>query len=162
VNPASNKLLLLDPPLPDPVSWWPQTPAWYLLVGLLLLALLYGGLRRLSALRRNRYRSHALQKLAATHKQLQEPGDHRSALQQLASLLKQTAVTAMPGSQVESLSGEAWLLFLARTVDGDAVGRGLIEWPFWGAAQLQQLSPQQLDELVGQVRHWIEFHRVTD
>lgn len=148
--------------LPNPVSWWPQAPAWYYLAVFLLLLIIVWLIRRGLLWHHNRYRRLALQQLIPIRQQIDAGEDHQVALLSLAKLLKQTATTAMPGAQLQSLSGESWLQYLNATTKGEAIERGLIEWPFWPPEQLQQLTQQQLENLLCQSHSWIETHRVTD
>ncbi|MEZ2345556.1 DUF4381 domain-containing protein [Terriglobus sp. RCC_193] len=86
-----------QPPLP---SWRPQTVGSY--VTLSILAILLTGLLVFlwHRWRRNRYRREALRALAHT--------DVRG----ISELLKRTALSAWPRTQVAALTGPAWLTFL--------------------------------------------------
>ncbi|WP_424814315.1 DUF4381 domain-containing protein [Roseococcus sp. YIM B11640] len=89
--------------LPEPVSFWPATPAWYLLFGLVLLLTAWLAWRGWRRWRRNAYRREALAALRG------------AASPEIAAILKRTALAAWPREQVAALSGADWAAFLRRT-----------------------------------------------
>lgn len=95
---------LRDIVTPEPVSWWPLAPGWWvvILVGCLLAAIAaWRGWRRWRA---NAYRREALSKL-----------ERAESIAAVANLLKRTALGAYPRSSVASLSGDAWCRFLTES-----------------------------------------------
>ena len=127
--------------LPPPVSFWPATPAWFVLfvaVAALLLWIASRGWRRWQA---SAYRREALRAVEAT----QQPAE-------IAAVLKRTALAAWPRSEVAALSGSDWAAFLQRTAPGaklDAIA----------AEKLANLAyaPTSLDAR-GDAARWIRFH----
>ncbi len=75
--------------LPAPVSYAPQTWGWWLLLGLLVLAMVLVSARRVWQWRRDRYRREALVRLA----QLQRRSNDLAALRELPELLKRVALS---------------------------------------------------------------------
>ncbi|KAF2394900.1 DUF4381 domain-containing protein [Pseudomonas frederiksbergensis] len=75
--------------LPAPVSYAPQTWGWWVLLGLLVLAVLLVSARKVWQWRRDRYRREALVRLA----ELQRRSDDLSALRELPELLKRVAIS---------------------------------------------------------------------
>ena len=132
MNPGS-ELPLRDIHLPDPVSWWPPAPGWWMLLALLVaIALLSGFLH-------HRYRRNALQRAAqqALHKigeDYRQSGDALLLAQQLSLLLRRVSLSCYPRQQVAGLTGRAWLSLLDRTLPGDefqqGAGRVLIDAPY--------------------------------
>jgi hypothetical protein len=132
MNPGS-ELPLRDIHLPDPVSWWPPAPGWWMLLALLVaIALLSGFLH-------HRYRRNALQRAAqqALHKigeDYRQSGDALLLAQQLSMLLRRVSLSCYPRQQVAGLTGRAWLSLLDRTLPGDefqqGAGRVLIDAPY--------------------------------
>jgi len=132
MNPGS-ELPLRDIHLPDPVSWWPPAPGWWLLLALLVaIALLSGFLH-------HRYRRNALQRAArqALHRigeDYRQSGDTRLLVQQLSILLRRVGLSRYPRQQVAGLTGCNWLSLLDRTLPGEefqnGAGRVLIEAPY--------------------------------
>lgn len=152
--------------LPDPVSWAPRTPGWYVALGLVVLVAalwVHGRLRRALG---NRYRRSALAALAAVERDLQRPGAHAAALAALPALLKRTALSAFPRVEVAALSGEAWLAFLDDTMGGKAFtegeGRVLPLLAYAPAARVEALPGDSIDRLLRLARRWISVHKAED
>lgn len=103
---------------PAPPAWTPQTPAWYVLFGVLSLALLWLVVHLVRRWFADRYRREALRELPAL------------PLEQLSSLLKRTALSVWPREKIASLSGTSWLNFLNDSADAklfDQAPENLIE-----------------------------------
>ncbi len=122
---------LRDIHLPEPISWWPPAPGWWLLsVGLILLVLL--------AWFSYRYYQRGAIKRAALNELNQIASHYREQphqlLQQLSQLLRRVALVTQPRSSVAGLSEEAWLAFLDRFTDQQqftqGVGRVLLHGPY--------------------------------
>ncbi|MGW8466428.1 DUF4381 domain-containing protein [Pseudomonas sp. CLCA07] len=75
--------------LPAPVSYAPQTCGWWVLPGLLVIAVLLISARRYWQWRRDRYRREALVRLA----ELQASDNQLDALRELPELLKRVALS---------------------------------------------------------------------
>ncbi|MBI1195228.1 MAG: DUF4381 family protein [Gammaproteobacteria bacterium] len=120
---------LRDIHLPAPVPWWPPAPGWWAVAAatLLTVALAWILYRRH---RQNRWRRSALAALALVRESLPE---HQTG--QLSVLLRRVAISRFPRQEVAGLTGQDWLAFLDRTLDGgDAfragAGRVLIHGPY--------------------------------
>ena len=112
MNQADPLAGLRDIHLPEPVSWWPPAPGWWLVTGLavvLLALLLRFAWRRLA---RNRYRRIAL---AALNGPVREIISDREFLEEVAAVLRRAALAAYGRERVAPLVGEAWLAFLDET-----------------------------------------------
>ncbi len=151
--------------LPDPVSWIPQTIGWYVVFGLILLVAgwwIYGRIRRF---RKNRYRRLALAELAVIEQELQRPEKRAKALAEIPVLLKGTALSAFPRSEVAALSDERWLSFLDKTMGGRdfTEGEGLLlpELAYTPVQRITQLSDERIGNLLQLVRRWIKRHGAT-
>ena len=144
--------LMNDIARPGPVPWTPQTVGW-VVVALWLAAVLVlvavSGIRRWRA---NRYRRDALAALSA----IAARADREPALaaQQLATLLKRTALVAYPRAEVASLYGAAWAAFLCRSAGNDPVVEGSAE-ELAAAAYRADVDGAAL---VASARRWIEVH----
>ncbi|MEM8553824.1 MAG: DUF4381 domain-containing protein [Pseudomonadota bacterium] len=136
---------LVSPPEPAPISMVPQTIGWPILA--LMVVALAGFLYWRSRQHRlaNAYRQEALAALdvAAT------PTD-------VARILRQTALTAFPRTDVASLHGPDWLAFLDKTCTKaqftQGPGQAIASAPY---APLGTLP----SEATSAVRHWIAHHR---
>lgn len=109
---------LADIHLPEPVSFWPPAPGWWVLALLLLIA---AGLllRQYLALRtRKKICDYALGELDRCYQTLQS--DTESELNerklryvnQVNSVLRRVALVHFPRSNVASLGGKAWVDFI--------------------------------------------------
>ncbi len=151
--------------LPDPVSWLPQTAGWFALLGLVLLALAWWGYGRLRHFMANRYRRLALAELTAIERDLGVPGRRTEVLVKVPVLLKRTALSAFPRTEVAGLSGEGWLAFLDHTMGGREFSEGpgclLRELAYLPAPSVEQLSEERVSDLLRVARHWIEGHLRT-
>jgi len=148
--------------LPEPVSWMPQTMGWYVVFGIILFLAgwwVYGRLRRFRA---NRYRRLALAELEVIERELNQPEKRSNALAEIPVLLKKTALSAYPRTDVADLSGEEWLAFLDKTMGGKnfAEGEGglLPELAYAPAHRITQLPDEHIGDLLRLVRHWIKRH----
>ncbi len=103
---------LRDIHLPQPVSWWPPAPGWWMvLTASIVLPLLLLLLRRLARARRWRREARAaITQLRAQHRQRPESG--QEVVERLSVVMRRVATTRFPAAEVASLNGEAWLQFL--------------------------------------------------
>ncbi|MCR4538304.1 DUF4381 domain-containing protein [Pseudomonas sp. 18.1.10] len=135
--------------LPAPVSYWPQTWGWGVLLGLLVLGLLVLGVRKWLHWRRNAYRREALAQL-----------ERISDLRELPALLKRVALSmplpAQEHQRVPTLRGAEWQAFLQRHA-GAPVPEDFSEQ----LAQLAYGAPLQHPHLLAQCKAWVEQHRVA-
>jgi hypothetical protein len=152
--------------LPDAVSWMPQTIGWYVALGVILLVAgwwVYGMIRRF---RNNRYRRLALEELAVIERELQLPEKRANALSEIPVLLKWTALSAFPRSQVAELSGEQWLAFLDKSMGGksftEGEGRLLPELAYAPVQRIAQLPDEQITNLLQLIRRWIKIHITSE
>ena len=90
---------------PDPIGFWPLAPVWWLVIGLLVIALGFLCFQLLKRYKRNTYRREAL-------KWLSELQEANSDVQALSGALKATALNAYQATSVASLSDESWPKFL--------------------------------------------------
>ena len=102
---------LRDIHLPEPVSWWPPAPGWWLVVFIALAALVWlcFFLHRLSV--KNRYRKVALKMLS----QLETQDNSLDSLEEISVLLRRVAIQTFGREKVAALAGDAWLAFLDKT-----------------------------------------------
>jgi len=129
-------LPLRDIHLPDPISWWPLAPGWWLLLGLIIIgAVSVWWWRRHKAAAQVRVAALAeWQQLMADFQQQQ---DVNRLVCGLSILLRRVCLSYYPRETVAGLSGEAWLQYLDQThplpqqnpfSEGD--GRLLLDAPY--------------------------------
>ncbi|NEX21145.1 DUF4381 domain-containing protein [Thiorhodococcus mannitoliphagus] len=106
---------LRDWHLPDPLSWWPPAPGWWILLGLAVLAMVAAFLwiRRLR--RRGRAWRAAKRELVGLRAAYESDRDGRRFIAELSRLLRRLALLRYPRERVAGLSGSAWLEFLDAT-----------------------------------------------
>ena len=143
---------------PEPVSFWPPQPGWYVVIAILVVLLIYGIYRYIQHKRRNAYRKRALQEL---DKLSTRPVD-QALLADLNALLKVTALKGYPRNMVADLTGTPWLEFLDRTDSKsefkDAPGNLLAKASFVQADNLQ-LNQNDWNELIRMSQGWIKSHK---
>lgn len=93
---------------PPPVQFSFETPGWYVLGGILLVAVILIAFFRVRRYVNNRYRREALRELDS----LENTAD---IFPQLFVVLKRTAIYAFGREKVAPLYGPAWLSFLEKT-----------------------------------------------
>lgn len=134
---------LHDIVMPDPISWWPLAPGWYVVILGLLIAAIWASIRFIQQWQKNRFRREALHELESI-----KPSE-------LPSLVKRVALCAWPREQVASLSGDDWLQFLQRNNFPKNLGKNLITLSYSPSSNLKTNSPE-FSELKTTVRTWIQ------
>jgi LPXTG-motif cell wall-anchored protein len=156
-------LKLADIALPAPISWMPQTWGWMALAGLLLAA---GGWLMLRKIRRyaaNRYRREALGELARLELRLADDRERGEALAALPELLKRVALTAWQRTEVATLSGQAWVVFLRKHAGPEGfpdLAANLID-DLEYRTRRPTLNAEEGLAVAKAVRKWIEGHVVS-
>lgn len=141
---------LHDIVLTEPITYLPQTTAWYVLLAVLLIMLVTGAIAWGRHARRNRYRKLALRRLSEIAE--------RRTYEELPVLVKQTALCAYARDEVASLSGEAWLRFLDESYGGREFSKGagrILPTLAYG-----QSADVRADDIVALIRNWIRNHHV--
>lgn len=110
--------------LPDPVSWWPPAPGWWLLTALILIGvwLVVRWWRRWR--RAGGGARQARRELDSLQAALASDGDVRRFVAGVSQLLRRLALTHFPRQTVAGLSGSEWLAFLDATGGGDGFTHG--------------------------------------
>lgn len=154
-NPLLNQLK--DIHLPPAPGVWPLAPGWYGLIAMVILALISVAWFSWRRQRANRYRKTALAELAQLESAIGQPDNVAPVVEQVAILLKRTALAAYPAHLVAGLTGEAWLAFLDKTGEttefSAGAGRVLLSAPY-------QASPDgEIRALILLSREWIATHK---
>lgn len=138
--------------VPAPVSWLPQTPGWWIVLGWLMAVLLLGVWRLVVHRRRNRYRRDALAELKIIEGQSQL--SPQESAQHIAALIKRTALVAWPRNDVASLYGSDWARFLTKSANDDKQVAAAAERLATAAYQ----SDADGRTLAAPARRWIRRH----
>ena len=122
MNPADPLAQLRDIHLPEPVSWWPPAPGWWL-VALIILAviitLVYFLRRRFL---KNKYRKVALNKLSLLESHNKD--NALGTLEEISAILRRVAMQTYGRQSVAPLAGDSWLEFLDKTGKTSITMRG--------------------------------------
>ena len=125
---------LRDLHLPEAVGWWPLAPGWWVLIALALAGLCYLVYRQFRQWRRNAARRVALAQLSQVHRRYQEGVDALTLSKQLSELVRRAMLAYAPRDEVAGLTGERWLAWLDRGLDGkpftEGPGRSLESLPY--------------------------------
>ncbi len=162
---AANISQLQQLPLPEAVSYLPQTWGWLALLLILLAVGLLFAARKALHWRRNRYRRAALMELAQLHAQTSHASTRLHALRQLPELLKRTALSMPQQPAVESLCGAAWQHWLQQRNPTSPLpadfNQQLAHLAYAPPAQIEQLDAGQIAQLFGHCQAWLEQHHVA-
>jgi hypothetical protein len=144
---------LRDIHLPDPASWWPPGPGWWLLLALIIGAglIIWYWRRSRGQLRLQQL---ALQELQRIESLFGQHDNERQVLENLSMLLRRIALSRYPREQVASLTGSRWLQFLDSVTGSDEFSKGpgrvLAEGPYNPALQAD------IPDLIDVCRRWLE------
>ena len=153
---------LNDIVLPATVGWWPLAAGWYFLIGLMLIALAWFGYRLLHRWMTNRYRRVALRELQSLTDRIHDSEKRDASLRQIPILLKRTALSAYPRSQVASLSGKDWFHFLNSTVKTPAFtdsAASTLNKISYSSGELSFIDLQATTALLNASRQWLKQHQ---
>jgi len=153
---------LNDIVLPVAVGWWPLASGWYYLLGILLLVvawLVYVAIRNWD---RNRYRRDALHQLQLLARDIEDSEKRDAGLRQVPVLLKRTALSVYPRSQLASLTGKNWLDFLnskVSTASFTTSTAGLLDKLSYSVGDLNAVDTKAANELLSACNHWLKHHQ---
>lgn len=114
---------LADIHLPEPVSFWPPAPGWWLLALLLLIGIAYLAYRLQQARIRRKIVAFAMAELDKCYQSLASSTETDANLRQLRyvnevnSVLRRVALVHYPQANVASLAGQAWVDFIRQKGD---------------------------------------------
>lgn len=107
---------LHDIHLPQPVPFWPPAPGWWILAGLIVLALIVAAIYEWRRRQTLGYR--ALRALEAIEKDAEHYRDAHAAAAAAALLIRRIVVTRFGRERLASLTGERWQAFLSEGKNG--------------------------------------------
>lgn len=100
-------LPLRDIHLPDPVSWWPPAPGWYVLAGMAILVSATGAAWYWWRLR-TAFKRAACRELEAIKQRYSSSEDVHQAMREVSVLIRRVALTLGPRERVAALLGQEW------------------------------------------------------
>lgn len=150
---------LRDIHLPEPISWWPLAPGWWLLAAL-ILGVLFFSIRWLIKYRaKNCYRKEAHRLLTLIP--INSPNDNLKQCQNIMGLLRRVARTAYPQLALESDLTPALLERLNqccnRTVFDQSLREQLGRLPYQANPEIPNSLLLQLSDAAEQ---WIKKHSI--
>lgn len=112
--PQTAELVLRDIHLPEPVSWWPPAPGWWLLAGtLIIMVLIFLLWRKLK--QRKQLKKSALAEFENIRAVYHSDNNTYALVQSLSILLRRSCISFYPRASTASLTGELWLDYLDKT-----------------------------------------------
>jgi hypothetical protein len=143
----------------DAVPWWPPAPGWWIIFGIVALALVAAALRywlRYSGLMPG-WRGDARRQLRALQKALRRE-EPRTVAGQLSTLLRRIAMARVGRRKAAGLSGDRWLSWLeANDSTGFSWtkrGRILLQAPYMPPAR--KVERKEVARLVSAARRWVD------
>jgi len=152
---------LNDIVLPEAAGWWPLAGGWYVMFGLLLVVLAWFAYTSVKRWIDNRYRRAALYQLQLLTEDIDNADKRDYALRQLPVLLKRTALSAYPRSQLASLTGKQWHDFLNSKVSKPSFTESttiILDKVAYSVGELNTVDPGTADKLLKACRHWLKHH----
>ncbi len=146
------QLPLKDIHLPEAIGWWPPAVGWWILAVLIplmlvLLIFLYKRITRKTAIKDA--------KKILNEIKLDSGLDDYQKLCQLSVLMRRTAISHYPRTEVASLTSKEWLLFLERPMQDnrftEGVGKLLTEAPY-----MKSVDNVPIKELVILCEDWLK------
>lgn len=150
------ELPLRDIHMPASVPLWPPASGWWILAGLIVLALAAAWLaylrRRYMKLSAVRLAREELRGLADRYRDDRDPV---TLARQLSILLRRVSISLFPRTDVASLTGDDWLRFLDGQVEDAPFSRGdgriLAEAPY-----RSRVTEGEVDGMLKSCREWID------
>lgn len=153
---------LNDIALPEAVAWWPLANGWYYLIVLVLIILTWSSYLWIKRWINNRYRRTALSQLQVLVSDIHDPEKRATGLRQLPILLKRTALSVYPRTQLASLTGKEWHDFLNSKVSKPSFSRtasALLDEVSYSVGNLDSMNDQASGELIAACRNWLQHHQ---
>lgn len=121
---------LADIHLPEPVSFWPPAPGWWVLAVLLLIAVALLVRHLMKLLEKQKICQYALAELDRCLQHLSDSGADQDAarlhyINEVNSVLRRVALVHFPRSNVASLGGAAWVDFIREKGDSSLLDEDL-------------------------------------
>ncbi len=124
---------LRDIHLPDPVSFWPLAPGWWVLM--VLIPILYFLIRYIvRRIRMPKYKKLAILELANIESSHAASNDAHGTCGQISLLIRKALVAKLGNKEVAGLVTEEWLAYLDKLSQTDfftkGAGRNIISAPY--------------------------------
>ena len=165
---------LRDIQTPEPVSWWPMAPGWWILI-VLAVILSFVLFRYIRNRRQEReYRNYLIEELEATYNEWLKNQNTSNYCQQANQLLKRTMMKLQADSRnnnnggqseipelgsISALSGSAWIESLESVHKpmSESVHKALGLYLYQANAQME--GPLEIPSLHAELTEWLMQHR---
>ena len=148
---------LADIHLPEPVSFWPPAPGWWILALLALVAMVLAARKIWLQAQRQRILQHALAELDKAYHSYSSEADTAHAaidlLNQVNTVLRRVALVHFPGTAVASLSGSEWVDFVKKKGESRLLDSNLEDALSHG--RFQPDFDVDIDALMAFSREWV-------
>lgn len=155
-SPTSSSLELRDIHLPEPISWWPPAPGWWLLLGLVVLVIVAVFLLRLYR-KKQALKKQVMAEFEAICTNYQTEKNTLALVRALSILLRRACISFYPRSEAAGLTGAAWLEFLDYTGPekkfSTEPGCLLATAPYLAETTTLDIDAEQLMQLCA---HWLK------
>ena len=143
---------------PDPVSFWPPQPGWYVVIAILLVLLIWGIYKAVKKYQNDAYRRMGVEQLES----LKTAAVDKENFVRLNNLLKAASIHAYSRDEVASLSGIQWSQFLSNSCrnnpfnedQGELIARGSYD-----ESLLENTDKEKWQMLVISSQKWMKTHR---
>jgi len=145
---------LRDIHLPEPISWWPVAPGWWMLAAALVLIVLLLYIARKSYLSRQ-LRRDIRTELDVIKQQFQLTQNRSELARSLSILLRRACISYYPSANIAGLTGDHWLNLLDKTSGQRStglrfqseIGHSLINAPYQSERALADYDAEALIQL---------------
>lgn len=148
-------LELRDVHLPDPISWWPLAPGYWLLLGIILLVILLTVIFLKERFTPN-LRKQAAAELDKIEKSFQESDDATRCLSELSVLLRRAVLSQNHPISVAGLTGPAWLELLDQPLKKPEFSQGIGQILLSGPYQ-HHVESDEVSRLIQLCRKWVTY-----
>ena len=145
---------------PESISYSFNTPGWYLIFGLIFLAIIIIAFIQFRKYKKNAYRRQAIVKI----ENIMEIENRTESIFELNSLLKIVAIRIYGRSKVAALYGKQWFEFMAKSIKktGDIPTNNFDDFAITLYNKDFSLNETQYNSLIAFAILWIKNHKKTD
>ena len=155
MNPADPLSQLRSIHLPEPISWWPLAPGWWILIAISLVLITWLIFVTHQNYKKQLYRRQALLEL----KQITNIYTPEKQAQQAWLLLKQTVDSAYPDQNASALSLAELLSFLHKNCSKPVFSQADSPLGELLYARSSSIDQSTIEQFMADVTTWIKHHK---
>lgn len=148
------ELPLRDIHLPNPISWWPLAPGWWLVIGIILLCIIFAVIILKYFMRPTLYKE-AATALARIESEFQQHEDATYSIKEISALLRRVILSQNGSDKKGGITGHAWLEILDKNMNGEEFREGPGKLLLSGPYQ-ENVDKRDVPELIELCRKWIK------